>query len=153
MQSEHATRRCPCCGGASRTLGLSDVARRHHQCLSCGHRHAGNAIVTPIPADHPDRFACLLALPLRDRDVVEGLILLMLGTGTLLGTVELVATGMAELQGDHGPPSAVLRGFAFPVFSWLVDQEGRQASHFVAIDQGQARVCFRVRRRRPGGPL
>ncbi|HEY0503186.1 MAG TPA: hypothetical protein VGD42_06785 [Lysobacter sp.] len=100
-----------------------------------------------------DKFACLQSLPPDDREIVEGLILLMLGTGTLVGPVQLVPEDVARLRRDRGPPSTELRGFAFPVFSWLIDQAGRHASHFVAIDQGASRVCFRVRRRRLTGPL
>lgn len=135
-----------------RTLWLSGRARRFHQCLQCRHRHEDETSAWIAPAPRADKFGCLPGLPAVDRDIVEGLILLMLGTGSLLGAVELTATGITELEIERGPPSTVLRGFAFPVFSWLVDEAGRYASHFVAIDQGAMRVCFKVRRRRLASP-
>lgn len=92
-------------------------------------------------------------LPPPDRENIEGLLLMMVGTGTLVGPVDVVEDGLAELQREHGAPSAVVRGFVFPVFSWLVEQAARHATHLVAIDQGSVRVCFKVRRRRLSGPL
>lgn len=142
---------CPLCTGATRTLAVYGSSRRHHQCLRCGHRYATARGAAPAIRD--DHLRCLYGLPAAQREIVEGLVLLMVGTGTLVGPVERVARDMAALRLEHGPPSAVLRGMAMPVFSWLVEQGSRHASHLVVIDQGTTRVCFRVRRRRSLGPL
>ncbi|MDI9239195.1 hypothetical protein QLQ15_09755 [Lysobacter sp. LF1] len=61
--------------------------------------------------------------------------------------------GGIEQRSLHGAPSATLRGFEFPVFTWLQEQAPTHTLHFVVIDQGERRFCFRVRRRRQSGPL
>lgn len=146
-------RSCPRCGGtALRSLRLCGQVRIRHVCLRCGHRHASAHGGDAAGRTRPDKFASLRALEPGDRDLVETLILVMMGSGTLVGPVETTGLALHELTMRHGEPTSAMRGFAFPVFSWLVDQAGRHASHLVVIDQGALRVCFRVRRRRTTGP-
>lgn len=146
-------RSCPRCSGVElRTLWLCGGARRRHQCMACGHRYSSDRVALAA-AGAGTRFGMLHAIAADDRELVESLMVLMIGTGTLVGDVRLSPKVLHELTDEHGPPSATLRGFELPVFSWLVDQVGAHAMHFVAIDQGDVRVCFNVRRRRGYGPL
>lgn len=146
-------RACPRCGGtALRSLRLCGCVRIRHVCLRCGHRHASTHDEEAAAWTRPDKFASLRALAPDDRDLVETLILVMMGSGTLIGPVDTTGLALHELRMLHGEPTSAMRGFAFPVFSWLVDQGGRHASYLVVIDQGTLRVCFRVRRRRTVGP-
>lgn len=144
---------CPRCGGTTlRSLRLCGGDRTRHVCLRCGHRHASVHNEDSPGYARTDKFASLRALAPDDRDTVETLILVMMGSGTLVGQVETTSHALHQLKALHGEPTSAMRGFAFPVFSWLVDQAGRHASHLVVIDQGAVRVCFRVRRRRGVGP-
>ena len=144
---------CPRCGSTTlRSLRVCGRDRTRHVCLRCGHRHASVHDEDATAYVRTDKFASLRAFAPDDRDRVETLILVMLGSGTLVGQVETTGHALHELKALHGEPTSAMRGFAFPVFSWLVDQAGRHASHLVVIDQGALRVCFRVRRRRVVGP-
>lgn len=109
-------------------------------------------VVAPVPTG-TDRFHALHALPEGERDLVEPLMVLMIGAGTLVGAVELSLRPLHDLVDEYGSPAVSLKGLTFPVFSWLTDQAGGYAMHLVAIDQGDVRVCFRVRRRRGYGLL
>lgn len=146
-------RSCPRCGGTTlRSLRACGCDRTRHVCLRCGHRHVSVHDEAAAGSARTDKFASLRSLTPDDRDTIETLILVMMGSGTLVGPVETTRHALHELKSLHGEPTSTMRGFAFPVFSWLVDQTGRHASHLVVIDQGALRVCFRVRRRRTVGP-
>lgn len=92
-------------------------------------------------------------LSTHDSEVVDSLIRLMTGNGVRVGAIQTTADPLHQLREEHGAPSATLRGFEFPVFTWLQEQAPTHTLHFVVIDQGERRFCFRVRRRRQSGPL
>ncbi|HZX76681.1 hypothetical protein [Lysobacter sp.] len=128
---------CPRCGSTTlRSLRVCGRDRTQHVCLRCGHRHASVHVEEAAGYKRTDKLASLRAFALDDRDRVETLILVMLGSGTLVGQVETTGHTLHELKALHGEPTSAMPGFAFPVFSWLVDQAGRHASHLVVIDQG-----------------
>lgn len=148
---------CPRCGGIElRTLRLSGEAKRHHQCLVCAHRFS--RLSAPPAAHAPrltglDRASCLARLPRNEREDIGVLIRLMTGKGTRVDGIELTERVLHEFQQEHGEPSAVMRGFVYPVFTWLARQDGHGTVHLVVIDQGDMRVCFRVQRWSACGPL
>ena len=139
---------CPRCGASVRSLRLADTPVRHHQCTGCGYRYEN----VPEGYDENGEFdglAGLEALPEDDIEPMEALVLLLLGGGTMIGGVELTSRTIAELVAEHGAPQSTSRAFAWPTHRWLVREARRFSSYFVAIDQGQWRVCFNLRRLRP----
>jgi hypothetical protein len=144
----HHRQSCPQCGARVRSLRLASAAVQHHQCTECGYRYE-NVQEAPDEDGELDGFACLDALPAEDRDAVEGLALLLLGTGTLIGALELTSRTLVDFLSEHGASQPTLRSFAYPAHKWLLKEVPRFASYFVVIDQGQWRVCFTVRRLRP----
>lgn len=139
---------CPRCGANVRTLQLAGEPVRHHQCTGCGYRYEN----VPEGYDEQgklDGLAGIDALPEDDRDAMEGMIFLILGAGTMMGGIELTSRSIAELVAEHGAPESVLRNFAWPAHQWLLKRVKRFTSHLIAIDQGQWRVCFTVRRLSP----
>jgi hypothetical protein len=139
---------CPRCSERVRSLQLADRLVRHHQCTGCGYRYEN----VPEGYDEDgqlDGLAGIDALPEADRDAMEGLVFLILGTGTMMGGIELTSRTIGDLVAEHGAPESVMRGFAWPVHRWLLKRAKRFSSHFFAIEQGQWRVCFTVRRLSP----
>ena len=139
---------CPRCSARVRSLQLADALVRHHECTGCGYRYEN----VPEGYDEDgglDGFAGIDALPEGDRDAMEELVCLILGAGTMMGGIELTSRSIAELVAEQGAPESVMRGFAWPAHKWLLKRATRFSSHLVAIDQGQWRVCFTVRRLSP----
>lgn len=153
FRSDPTFRRRPCsgCGGiGQRSLRLCGQDVRHDQCLGCGKRHVDR---TPlVPAPFGDCFADPGVMSRHDCEIVKSLVQLMTGNGLRVGVVETTARPFHDLRGEYGIPSATLRGFELPVFTWLLEQAPTHTLHFVVIDQGDLRICFRVRRRLQRGP-
>ncbi len=140
---------CPRCGERVRSLRLSDEIVRHHQCTKCGYRYEDVQEATLDADGRMDGFSCLDALPEPEQEVVETLVLLMLGNATLVGALELTSRTLADLVCEHGAPYSTLRGFTYPACKWRIALATRFASYLVVIDQGLWRVCFTMRRLRP----
>lgn len=139
---------CPRCSARVRSLQLADGPVRHHQCTDCGYRYEN----VPEGYDEDgelDGLAGIDALPEDERDSMEGLVFLILGNGVMMGGIELTSRTIAELVAEHGAPESVMRGFAWPAHKWLLHRARRFSSHLIAIDQGQWRVCFTIRRLNP----
>lgn len=139
---------CPRCGERVRSLRLSDEIVRHHQFLECGYRYEN---LHDPSEDHGqlESFECLKAFDEADRDGIETLIMLLLGSGTLDSALELTSRTLAGMVREHGAPFSTLRGFTFPACKWRIARTLRSASYLVVIDQGQWRVCFTMRRLYP----
>jgi len=139
---------CPRCSARVRSLQLTHAPVRHHECTGCGYRYQN----VPEGYDEDgqlDGLAGIDALPEEDGEAMETLVFLILGNGVMMGGIELTSRTIADLVGEHGAPESVLRGHAWPAHKWLVKRAKRFVSHFVAIDQGQWRVCFTMRRLTP----
>lgn len=137
-------------------MGLSGDARRHHQCLVCGHRFSRLSATPAVGTSRLtglDRSSCLARLPWHDREDIGVLIRLMTGKGTRVDGIEMTERVLHEFQQEYGEPTAAMRGFVYPVFTWLARQDGHGTLHVVVIDQGDMRVCFRVQRRSVRGSV
>ena len=139
---------CPRCNAKVRSLQLADDLVRHHQCTDCGYRYEN--VVDEYDKDGEfDGLIGIDALPEHDREAMEGLVFLILGNGTMMGGIQLTSRTIADLVGEYGAPTSVMRGFAWPAHQWLLRRARRFSSYYVAIDQGQWRVCFTIRRLSP----